>query len=275
MRPPHGYAAVLLCGLSLLTGPSATLAVADQAEGTLRFAGWRATAYGEEVAGFACWLAAADTALRIEILAAPDRPDADQPALTDHWRRALLERQGDGWTYAKAGQTQPGLLNRWGDEWRAVSPDLARLLRSVVARLATDPAALAAPAQLTAQDSSGPRRWRPLPRGRQPRQGSERLSGELWVTPPGDAGAAGPATESRATWRRELVTRGRGRGGLAEAFVLTWVAPEHGQAAPQLTLRSVRRPGVVRLWRLAAESVRYPIPEAFLPLWPLAQLLDR
>jgi hypothetical protein len=271
----------LLCGLALMCGPllpsgagAGTATVAGATPGALRTAGWLATAYGEEIGGFACWIAAADTALRLEILVAQETPDRAAATIPDRRREALLARRGDGWTYARAGRRQPGLLNRWDDEWRAVSPDFSRLLQRVALKLEAGRAVDTAVTPAVDGEGGGLSRWRATGGERRARPVAERLAGEMWVAVPGDPTGDGTPGAAEAVWRRDLVARGRGRGGLAEAFVLTWTEPDGDGTAPQLVVSSVRRPGSVRLWLLTTEPIRYPDPETFLPLWPLAQILE-
>ncbi len=288
--PSRWFAAVRLsavtaiCGLLILhCGDAATAASATAASATaglLQVAGWRVTAFGERAHGVTCWIAGADTALRLEILALPDAVDAADEA--DQRRRltALLMRRGDGWTYARAGRDLPGLLNRWGERWRAVSPDLARLLQIIVATLSAGPPAadpdVLAVAEAGRNDQPNLRRWRATaPERHRAQKPLLQLGGDLWLADAGRESAGPSAAQTETRWRRDLVARGRGRGGLAEGVTLAWVTPADAGARPQLAVRSVRRAGTLYLWSLVAETVLYPPVETFLPIWPLEQILDR
>lgn len=67
--------------------------------------------------------------------------------------------------------------------------------------------------------------------------------------------------------RRRLVRRGRGRGGPGE--VLRISGDSHGR----VTIIGSRRPGHLELGPLRRHPVHYPNGEAFVPLWPLADIV--
>ena len=273
-------AVTAICGLLILhCGDAAANDVASTA-GALHVAGWRVTAFGERAHGVACWIAGADTALRLEILALSD--DVAVPDETDQRRRltTLLARRGDGWTYARAGRDLPGLLNRWGERWRTVSPDLARLLQVISLTLSAGPPAAdprpPAVADKGRDDLPSASRWRAAAPGRhRSPEPLVKLGGDLWLAQPGSETADPSEAQTTVRWRRDLVARGRGRGGLAEVVTLAWITSAGVTPWPQLAVRSVRRAGTLYLWPLATEPVLYPAVETFLPLWPLQQLLDR
>ena len=265
--------------LILHCGDAAANDVASIA-GALHVAGWRVTVFGERAHGVACWIAGADTALRLEILALSDEVTvADE---NDQRRRltTLLARDGDGWTYARAGRDLPGLLNRWGERWRTVSPDLARLLQVISLTLSAGPPAVdprgSAVADPDGDDRPSVDRWRVAAPGRhRSPEPLVKLGGDLWLAEPGGEAADPTEAKNSVPWRRDLVARGRGRGGLAEVVTLAWVTPADASARTQLAVRSVRRTGTLYLWPLAAEPVLYPAVETFLPLWSLQQILDQ
>lgn len=68
--------------------------------------------------------------------------------------------------------------------------------------------------------------------------------------------------------RARLVRRGAGRGGPGEILRL------NAAAGGGTVLSSSRRPGTLRLTAWRRHPVRYPARESFLPLWPLAELLE-
>ncbi len=71
--------------------------------------------------------------------------------------------------------------------------------------------------------------------------------------------------------RRRLAARGRGRGGAGETLRLAW---SERPGDPWLEIRSVRRPGSLELGPPEAVAVTYPVQEAFVPLWPLRDLVE-
>lgn len=80
---------------------------------------------------------------------------------------------------------------------------------------------------------------------------------------------AGPAPRASAL-RSELTRRGRGRGGPGEIIVLERFAP--GDPAGAFEIRSTRRPGRIRVGAPTIHSLVCPVPEVFLPLWPLGEI---
>ncbi len=69
-----------------------------------------------------------------------------------------------------------------------------------------------------------------------------------------------------------MATLGLGRGGADELLVLAWRQPSDRSQA-RLQARATRRPGHLELALTASRAVQYAMPEAFVPLWPLAQLV--
>jgi hypothetical protein len=148
--------------------------------------------------------------------------------------RTLLERSGDGWTLI-LGPEGEGTLNAWGREWRRVDPGLASLAREAVAFF--------------------------------DRTGAEAERRRLVVP---DLGEGDRPADQAASLRRELVRRGRGRGGRGEIIVLERFAP--GDPAGAFEIRSTRRPGRIRVGVPSTRPLVCPIPEVFLPLWPLDEI---
>ena len=73
--------------------------------------------------------------------------------------------------------------------------------------------------------------------------------------------------EAAPRLRQRLSARGRGRGGPGE------VLDARGGEDGWVVLSSSRRPGSVRLGQIRHHPVVYPVREAFVPLWPLAELV--
>ncbi|MFO7610197.1 MAG: hypothetical protein R6X35_13595 [Candidatus Krumholzibacteriia bacterium] len=178
------------------------------------------------------------------------------------WRGAFLGRGADGTVALLAGpdgtcRAEVGegpvalasLLARQGRGWTLVLPAVGdavlqpwdREWRRLPADLA---AGLRAVAQAVADPAGGgPRRRHVLP-------------------------PAGPSPGLRAA----LAARGRGRGGPGE--VLTVVRRGDPAAGGALAVRSSRRPGSLTITALRSLPVAYAPDEVFVPLWPLADLLD-
>lgn len=181
---------------------------------------------------------------------------------TAAWRGAFLGRGAagrlallagpDGTCRADVGEGPvdlPALLARRGRGWTLVLPgagdavlqpwdrEWRRLPADLAAGLRAVAGALADPA------AGSPRRRHVLP-----------PAGE----PPG--------------FRAALAARGRGRGGPGE--VLTVVRRGDPAAGGALAVRSSRRPGSLTFTDLRGLPVSYRPDEAFVPLWPLADLLD-
>lgn len=150
----------------------------------------------------------------------------------------LLAQDGEGWTVI-LGPDDEGTFNAWGREWRQVDPGLGQLVRGAVDFFSSS------------QAGSSTRRL-VIPD----------------LTPDGDPADSGTA------FRRDMVRRGRGRGGAGEIVILTRMAPE--KETPWLfEIRSTRRPGSIKFGDLRPLALECPIPEVFVPLWPLSALTVR
>jgi hypothetical protein len=238
---------------------------------------WRIEALGERIDGGACWITGVDAALRIEIVRLPGPLDPVDDRQQQELLASLKQRRGDGWTYAKSASVAPGLLQSWGRRWRQVSPDLASLLRTLATALAggaealeTDAGAYRAEPRVAGAANG---RWRSTAPARDRPAAITQLSVEFWLRDPDDAAAARSVDRAERLWRRDLVARGRGRGGLIETVTLAWQSGGKDDARSELVVRSRRRAGALYLWPLSATEVRYPPDETFLPLWPLEQIL--
>jgi len=150
----------------------------------------------------------------------------------------LLDRTGEGWTVI-LGPDDEGTVNGWGREWRQVDPGLGQLVRAAVAFLS-------APGGGT--DSRRIQIPDLLPRGNRP--------------------------ASQGSFRRDLVRRGRGRGGSGEIVVLVRHTLEKS-GGWVYEIRSTRRPGKVQVGLLEARDLECPVPEVFLPLWPISEMTTR
>lgn len=172
------------------------------------------------------WLLVHDAsaeAWRLE-LAVDDRGEA--PAAAD-----LRRRRGRGWTLC--GRNDAAFVQPWHGKWWQASPATAGFLRQLA--MVARPAGPSSRRLVVDTWDDLPPSWRPP--GRQPPEG-----GRL---------------------RRELVTRGLGRGG--DGLVVTAAAHASG-----VSLSTTRWPVRVEI-DPPAHRLGPDLPaEAFLPLWPLA-----
>ncbi len=244
--------------LVLATAAAAAAPGADEAVGRLYTVQWRAGAWGSTLAGDALWLAGADGALRVEVGLAGAGGPAD-----------LATRVGTGWTLCVVPDG-PTLLKEWGRPWRRVAGGLGRAAGGLAA-------ALSGRGGEGGQGPSEPEgclAWLRSARAARdrvvriavPGLGAGEETGEAPVGRDGaGAAAAGP------TWRQRLAVRGRGGGGPGEIWTVRLPAAGGGTGAAVVT--SSRRPGRLTVSAPRASEVRYPTPEIFLPVWPLADLL--
>lgn len=150
----------------------------------------------------------------------------------------LLDRSGHGWTAVLGAGADP-LVAPWGREWSRLEAPLAAGLATLARALAAPPG----PPVRTRNGAATPVRTVALP-------------------------PADPAPSFRAA----QAARGRGRGGPGEILHLVWLTA--ADRSPVLAVRSSRRPGGLRLGELRCLPVRFPVPETFVPLWSLRELLD-
>ncbi len=198
-----------------------------------------AGAFGRQVRGGAVWVSDASGSLRCEFLLDERAPEvvSGAEALPPSLLEDLLRQSGDGWCVV-SGREGEAALQRWGREWRKVGPQLPRLIAA-----ATDLALGSAP------------------------QSRVMVLGEpsAALTAAEAAGDAGP---TQSSLRASLSRRGRGGGGPGERVRLD------GRGPQGLEMRSSRRPGVLRVAAPSRVAVLPLAPEAFLPLWPLAEVLE-
>jgi hypothetical protein len=240
-------------------------------ETALHLSDWSIRAWGSErAAGAACWVRGEGGALRVEIAVRTAAAPLE----------ALLAQRGEGWTLIVApsgsngtdARSSPSLFKPWDAGWREVRASVGRTATTIVDRL--DAAVRRSP-------DCGPqiepprdrRRSRPAGAGWR-RPGRRRRSvRELaivrgWHSETGSAEIGGSPQGLRA----QLVARGRGRGGADEILELSWRCPE--DEAPYLRISSTRRSGDLRIAIPSSFNVRIAIPEAFIPIWPLGDLLE-
>ena len=75
-------------------------------------------------------------------------------------------------------------------------------------------------------------------------------------------------------FRDAMARRGRGRGGPGEVVILERLVgdPESPWA---FEIRSTRRPGRIRVGPSSEMALACPVPEVFLPLWPLSEICKK
>ena len=209
---------------------------------TLQRARWTVNTPLGDAHGVVAVIQAADGRWRCDVLL-----DEGQGTTADD----VLERRGRGWTLT--GHPEGGVVQPWGEPWRTTGPALAEALAEVLADWSggpwSDAAAVGAPRRWRTTAPRGPRtvvvpQWTDLPAAWRPESHTAPTGGAL---------------------KRRLTGRGRGRGD--DGGVLRLSPGEGG-----LLITSSRLPGTLRLdWPVGAVT---DLPdEAFLPLWPLADLL--
>jgi len=241
------------------------------AESRLLFTNWRATAYSHRAGGTVCWLEGEDGSLRMEVRQgragfepglAPDRGIFPADVIP------LLTREGEGWTLV-LGPDDTGTLNSWGQEWRKPPTGLARLVRLVTTVMVQYPHGVPATEAVTQFPVKQDPGLIPRPVFRAetvPAAGS----GETWRYQMASLDPEVDQPSSTDSFRTRMSARGRGTGGSREVVSLTWT----GNAAKTgfgVRVRSSRRPGTLELDPLDSQVVATPVPEFFLPLWPMAR----
>lgn len=171
------------------------------------------------------------------------------PADTGH----LLRRQGEGWTLA--GDAEGGFTQPWNEGWRAFGPRAAARLHDLLLAWLEGPRTKSAPDEI--------RRWRLPMRPATPRLPAP--APEIWLAPQQGEAIGTPAPGARHDLRRRLTGRGLGRGGPELALRAEW-------RGASFLVNTARWPGRLTLERIATRPLSAPA-EAFLPLWPLAELL--
>jgi hypothetical protein len=257
--------------MDTLWQPPVAVAGEDLA-GSLYLVRWRAGAWGEKATGTACWLSDGINYLRCEVR----RDDGDFTA-TDVALDALQRQLGEGWTLTAAGP-RAGTLHAWGEGWQEVNHDLlqwGRVLTQALVKPHTDIAWLDSVAARKLPDLS-----KALPRPRWLRTQSQpdlkqpdlRLEITMVSTASEQSDEAARAGAG-SSYRRRLERRGRGRGAAAEIVDLRWPTEPDSRGLRWIQITSSRRPGRLEITVPIENIVTYPVPETFLPLWTLADLL--
>lgn len=206
--------------------------------GRLHVAQYQASVFSYHETGNILWLAGPAGVIRLEVRRGRDERPLD----------SMLAQTGEGWTAVLGGEGA-GTINAWDEAWRVPPVGLQDAVQTVVGALEAGPGRV---------DDSPAGPWRSRP-GR---------SSVVRVRI-GSLVSSDPETG----FRHRLSGRGLGRGGDDEMLELVWLETEL-DAHPRLQVRSTRRPGRLVLAADQERPVVYAMPEAFVPLWPLGQLVE-
>lgn len=190
--------------------------------------------------GAILWLSAAADDLRLEVL----RGSAGEPA--SELLAKLLQQQGQGWTAILNGAGDE-TLNPWGEGWRIPPAGLGQSVVLLTEWLKRGPP--------TEELSDGP--WRAT-------QGHQKQSQQV-------IGSLFRPRSADASFRSRLVSGGYGRGGDGDIVRLAWSSSEVDSAV--LLVSTSKWPGEAKFTLKAVFSADIAVPEAFVPLWPLSELV--
>ena len=237
----------ILVVVVLLVGPLVETSSAADDEldlpGVAHLTHYSASVFSYQETGSLLWLAGAEGILRLEVRRA-DNTSAN-PAT---WL-PLLEQRGQGWTAILAGLSDD-TINAWGAEWRHPPAGLAQAAQLVTTALEAGP-----------PEPSGPARWR-----------AGQSAGHTAKYRVATLGESPASTSQELPWRDEQAARGLGRGGRDDMLVLRW-GVQDGEKPVFLQVTASRSPGRLEFELPETAKVIYAMPEAFVPLWPLAQLM--
>lgn len=163
----------------------------------------------------------------------------------------VLRRQGQGWTLT--GSEAGGVVQPWGEPWRTTGPALSLALGAILVEWSGSE-------QPLGDAAMRPRRWRLAATGL-PRT----VVVPDWDDLPAAWRPEGGRDPGGSALKRRLTGRGRGRGDAGG--VLRLDPRDDG-----LHVTSTRLPGSLLLDWPDGGATDVP-DEAFLPLWPLADLL--
>lgn len=230
-----GESGWILTMFSLVLGATPGFGAEADSTGLLVVAQYEASVYSFAETGILLWLEGPDGVMRIEV----GRGNRGETAAAA--TQKLLYRAGAGWT-AILSDGKPPTINTWGDVWRTGPEELSW------SAIAMAQAVLAGPEPTGAV----PTRWR---------AGTARLRHRV------DLHGGGPRG-----FRGDLTFRGYGRGGMGGTLDFFWL-PDQAGNLPRVEISSSRYPGHIVLAVIDQKSVTYTMPEAFVPLWPLAGMV--
>jgi len=215
--------------------------------GTLHTATWRFQAWGRSVSGLACWISEVDGRWRLEV-ATSDDDSADTPA-------SLLYQIGDGWTVVSVDGSKT-YMQPWRDKLESIPTADADRIVALLALAQKGSGAVPVLETLGAHVGTG--------------AGRRVVSRMPWTDDKivAEALAVHWSNASGSHLRGVLEERGRGRGGPGEIWSLIFTGPGNSR------LSSSRRSGILHLDGGRDWPAHYDPDEVFVPLWPLAELLD-
>lgn len=217
--------------------------------GELHTASWRFQAWGRSVSGLACWVSEVDGRWRLELATSPENDDrADTPV-------SLLYQIGDGWTVVSVDGAKT-YVQPWRDKLESVPAAAAARIVALLALAEKGAGAVPVLESLGAHVNAG--------------TGRRAVSCMPWTDAKiaAESLAVDWSNEGGSQLRDVLEGRGRGRGGSGE----TWNLIFTGSGSSRLS--SSRRNGVLHLEGGDDWPAHYDPEEVFVPLWPLAELLD-
>ena len=217
--------------------------------GTLHTATWRFQAWGRSVSGLACWICEVDGRWRLEVTLSDADNDSAVTPLT------LLHQSGEGWTVVSADGIKT-YMQPWRKKLESIPPADADRVVALMALAEKGTGVVSVLESLGAQVRA--------------RVGRRAVSRLPWAddTNPVEALVVDWSNTSGSHLRGVLEGRGRGRGGPGEIWSLTFAGPGTSR------LSSSRRHGVLYLEYGRDWPAHYDPEEVFVPLWPLAELLD-
>jgi hypothetical protein len=226
---------------------------------------WLISALGESVQGFLCLVEDEEGNLRAEILINSRSGQGQVPA--DSVLPELLQQSGEGYTLI-LGDNNDGTYNPWRQRWETLDPALGNWIRVLGNGIQETFVAIPGARKLEATGSlraSGRRFGGPsaIEIGQ-----VHRFQLMSWSESDPRPGSV----PEKPNFRKQLVERHSGRGGDGE--ILQLVLASNSGTADWLVATSSRKPGRLVL----GPPVRYPTGpldlEVFIPLWPLADLLE-
>ncbi len=221
----------------------------DAPTGELHTAVWRFSVWGREFTGDACWLMDAVGRWRIEFAVAEAIRETRDTLVS------LLDQEGQGWTVVSTDGSA-AYIQPWRDKLESIPAHEANMMGALLELAVSGSGSVAALRSNGATVSdAGQYRIRP----RLPWHTGVETNGSMIVDWSGSY---------ESNLKGTLEGRGRGRGGRGEIWRVDFTEPGVWK------LRSSRRSGVLHvtsghIWRAA-----YDPDEVFLPMWPLAELLQ-
>lgn len=207
----------------------------------IHLASFEFQAYSRQEVGSVLWLVGPDGDLRLEIRR------GGVAASTDLALSRILDQTGHGWTAVLNGVADE-TINRWGEGWEFPPPGLGATVATMASELQVGPMG----------DAVSKRPWR----AGAPSRESHRMAVASLV-PEGDV---------PDTFRSQQAARGFGRGGSGDLLHWHWDAAAE-ESSPTLNLTASKWPGVLKMRLEDSYDGVIALPEVFVPLWPLRDLV--